>query len=165
MTTSASDPLLVESAGCALSLMEAETAGDRTIVGAAEALAAGTLPSLRRVPLRVVVHDPCHARHGRGVQAEPRALLDRIPGVTRLEAAESEVCCGSGGAYALIHPELSEAMGRRKASQLAATGADLVVTANPGCLGQIRDASLLDDACPPIVPLTDLLWYASLSAD
>ena len=54
-------------------------------------------------------------------------------------------------------------MGRRKAAFLRATGADLVATSNPGCLGQIRDALAREAAGPPVVPLTDLVWYAALS--
>ena len=103
---------------------------------------------------------PCHARHGEGIVEAPRRLLDAVPGLVRLEPEEAEVCCGAGGPYAVFHPELAAAMARRKALRLAETGADLVVTSNPGCLGQI--AAALAEVAPdlPIVPLTDLLWYA-----
>jgi glycolate oxidase iron-sulfur subunit len=112
------------------------------------------------VPLRVALHDPCHARHTRGIVAEPRRLLARIPGLILCEPAESDVCCGSAGAYALRHRELSEAMGRRKAQALADTGCDLVVTTNPGCLGQIADGLSLVAPSLPVIPLSDLLWYS-----
>ncbi len=87
-------------------------------------------------------------------------MLGRIPGLEVVEPAEGEVCCGSAGAYALRHADFAAAMGRRKAEALAATGCDLVVTTNPGCLGQIADA--LDLVAPrlPVLPLTDLVWYA-----
>ena len=107
-------------------------------IDAAVLLSRLPLPGLQAVPLRVAVHDPCHARHTRGILAEPRSLLARIPGLEVVEPAEAEVCCGSAGAYALRHPELAAAMGRRKAEALAATGCDLVVTTNPGCLGPDR---------------------------
>jgi glycolate oxidase iron-sulfur subunit len=87
-------------------------------------------------------------------------LLARIPGLEVLEPAEAEVCCGSAGAYALRHPEFADAMGRRKAEALAATGCDLVVTTNPGCLGQIADGLALVAPSVPVLPLTDLVWYA-----
>ena len=112
------------------------------------------------VPLRVAVHDPCHARHGLGVIDAPRRLLRRIPGLVVLDPAEAEVCCGSAGVYGIRHPELSAAMGRRKAQMLAATGCDLVVTTNPGCLGQIADGLALTHPDVPIIPLSDLVWYA-----
>jgi Fe-S oxidoreductase len=54
-------------------------------------------------------------------------------------------------------------LGARKARLLAETGADLVVTANPGCLGQIADGlAVLPGNGPPVLPLGDLLWYAAL---
>jgi len=154
--------LLVEAAGCGLELRTyPESLADR-VVDAVVLLADLTLPPLRELPLRVAYHDPCHARHGQGIVEEPRRLLRRLPGVEVVEPEEAEVCCGSGGPYALLHPELSAAMGRRKARHLAETGADLVVTANPGCLGQIRDALALEAPELPILPLTDLVWYAAL---
>lgn len=126
-------------------------------------LASGPLPPLGSVPLRVALHDPCHARHGQGLVRQPRALLRAVPGLVLLEPAEPEVCCGSGGLWSLAHPGLSADAGRRKAEVLAATGADLVVTSNPGCLGQIADGlACLPGPAPPILPLSDLLWFAAL---
>ncbi len=79
-----------------------------------------------------------------------------------IEADEAEVCCGSGGGYALRHRQLSETMGRRKARVLTGSGAQLVVTSNPGCLGQIRDGLLSQDSPCPSLPLSDLIWYSRL---
>jgi glycolate oxidase iron-sulfur subunit len=161
----AADVLLVEAAGCALELDGYPPAIAGAVADVAAYLCDLALPLLREVPLRVVHHDPCHARHGRGLVDEPRRLLRRIPGVELCEPEEAEVCCGSGGAYALLHPALSEAMGRRKARLLAETGADLVVTGNPGCLGQIRDGLACEAPDLPVLPLSDLLWYAALSVN
>ena len=156
--------LLVEAAGCGLELGAYPAPIADRVVDAAVCLADLPLPSLREVPLRVAYHDPCHARHGLGIVDAPRRALARIPGLEVVEPEEADVCCGSGGAYALLHPELSEAMGRRKAANLADTGADLVVTSNPGCLGQIRDALLIVAPALPVLSLSDLLWYASLTS-
>lgn len=125
----------------------------------------GRRPGLRfgTVPLRVALHDPCHARHGQGIVREPRDLLRAIPGLVLLEPEEADVCCGSGGPWAVAHAGLSAEAGLRKAAFLAATGADLVVTANPGCLGQIADGlACLPGDVPQVLPLGDLLWYAAL---
>ncbi|MBE0564765.1 MAG: (Fe-S)-binding protein, partial [Krumholzibacteria bacterium] len=157
-------PLLVEAAGCSLELAAMDQAWAGRVVDPAQLLAAAALPPLFRLPLTVAVHDPCHARHGRQVVAEPRDLLRRIPGVVVREPDEAEVCCGSGGTWGLRHPEMADALGRRKARLLAATGADLVVTTNPGCLGQIKDGLALEAPDLPILPLTDLLWYAAARA-
>ena len=155
--------LLVEAAGCGLELGAYPATIADHVVDAAVCLADWPLPPLREVPLRVAYHDPCHARHGQRIVDEPRRALARIPGLEVVEPEEADVCCGSGGAYALRHPDLSESMGRRKAENLVRTGADLVVTSNPGCLGQIRDSLLIVAPELPVLPLSDLLWYASLS--
>ena len=152
--------ILVEAAGCGLELKEKLGAQAGQVDDAVDLLSGLRLPAFGAVPLRVVVHDPCHARHGQGIYAQPRALLSRIPALTVLEAAESEVCCGSGGAWGLRHGELSANVGRRKAKKLAATGADLVVTSNPGCLGQIADGLAVVAPELPVILLTDLLWFA-----
>lgn len=128
-------------------------------------LARHARPAFGPVPLRVALHDPCHARHGQGLVDEPRNLLRSVPGLTLLEPEEPEVCCGSGGLWSLAHPPLAAAVGRRKAELLAATGADLVVTSNPGCLGQIADGlACRPGPVPMVLPLGDLLWYAALRA-
>lgn len=159
----AADALIVEAAGCGLELSAYPDPVGAAAVDAAVYLADLPLPDLREVPLKVAYHDPCHARHGRGIVEAPRRLLARLPGVTVIEPEEADVCCGSGGAYTLRHPELSAVMGRRKAGYLAATGADAVVTSNPGCLGQIAGALAASGRRLPVLPLTDLIWYATLS--
>jgi len=152
--------IVAEAAGCGHELKSYGEEFQEKVVDGVVLLAGLDLPPLGRVPLRVVYHDPCHARHGQGIIAEPRRLLAAIPGLELVEPEEAEVCCGSGGAWGLRYPEISADLGRRKAANLAATGADLVVTSNPGCLGQIADGLLLDTPGLPILPLTDLIWYA-----
>jgi glycolate oxidase iron-sulfur subunit len=152
--------LVVEAAGCGLELGGyPDGVGDR-VRDAVALLADLALPPLGTVPLRVALHDPCHARHGQGLVCEPRRLLARIPGLEVITPEEAETCCGSAGIYSLRHPRLAAAMGRRKAAVLAAARADVVVTSNPGCLGQIADGLRLEAPGLPILPLTDLVWYA-----
>jgi glycolate oxidase iron-sulfur subunit len=155
--------IVAEAAGCGHELKEYGDDFRTGVVDAAVLLAGLDLPPLGQVPLKVAYHDPCHARHGQGIVDEPRKLLNAIPGLEIVEPTEPEVCCGSGGAWGLRYPELSDELGRRKAADLAATGADLVVTSNPGCLGQIADGLQLTTSDLPILPLTDLLWYAALN--
>jgi len=156
----ACDYIVVEAAGCGLELRGYPDPPAGTVRDASVLLDSLDLPAFGTVPLRVALHDPCHALHGQGIAEQPRRLLGRVPGLSIQPVAEASVCCGSGGAYALRHPELSAAMGRRKARLLAASGAQLVVTTNPGCLGQIADGLALEAPQMPIVPLSDLLWYA-----
>ncbi len=85
-------------------------------------------------------HDACHLAHGQGVRAQPRALLQAIPGVELVSPAESEICCGSAGIYNLVQPEPAAELGARKARHLAALSPDMIATANPGCTLQIAAA-------------------------
>jgi len=96
-----------------------------------------TPPPPPRRPLRVAYHDACHLAHAQGVREAPRRLL-QAAGLEVLEPREWELCCGSAGTYNLFQPEIAEALGRRKAENLKATGADLVATGNIGCLTQIQ---------------------------
>jgi glycolate oxidase iron-sulfur subunit len=99
----------------------------------------------------VAYHDACHLAHAQGIRAQPRALLDAIPELELLEPAEWELCCGSAGVYNLLEPEAAAALGRRKAANLQATGADVIAAANPGCVIQIANA--LERPLPILHPI------------
>jgi glycolate oxidase iron-sulfur subunit len=100
-------------------------------------------PRAPRQPIaaRVVYHDACHLAHGQGVRAEPRALLQAIPGIDLVTPAEAEICCGSAGIYNLVTPEPAADLGQRKVRHLAAASPDMIATANPGCTLQIAAAA------------------------
>ena len=101
-----------------------------------------------RVPLRAAYHDACHLQHAQRVRAQPRGLLQGIPGVEVREIAESEICCGSAGIYNLLAPEAAAELRDRKVKNILATGADVILSGNPGCLLQI--ATGLEAAGRPI---------------
>jgi glycolate oxidase iron-sulfur subunit len=90
------------------------------------------------VRARVAYHDACHLGHAQGVRSQPRAVLRTIPDVELVDLPEAELCCGSAGIYNLVQPEAAAELGARKAANIRAARPDLVVTANPGCLLQIR---------------------------
>jgi glycolate oxidase iron-sulfur subunit len=92
------------------------------------------------IAAKVAYHDACHLAHGQGVRAQPRALLQAIPGLEVVTAAESELCCGSAGIYNLVQPGPGAELGARKAGHLAALAPDMIATANPGCTLQIAAA-------------------------
>jgi glycolate oxidase iron-sulfur subunit len=104
---------------------------------------AGAEPRAPRhpVPLTVAYHDACHLAHAQAIRAEPRTVLAGIPGLTVVQPAEWEICCGSAGLYNLLEPEPAAELGRRKVANLAATGATVVVAGNPGCALQIAARS------------------------
>lgn len=81
----------------------------------------------------IAYDDPCHLCHGQGVRAEPRALLDLVPGLRRVELADPEACCGSAGVYSLVRPASAGEILAPKLDDLERSGARTLVTANPGC--------------------------------
>ena len=89
------------------------------------------------VRLKVAYHDACHLAHAQQVRSEPRRLLGAIPELELIEPAEWEICCGSAGIHNLLQPDTGQALGRRKAENLLATGAEAVASGNPGCTLQI----------------------------
>ena len=100
----------------------------------------GPVATRHPVPATIAYHDACHLAHAQGVRSQPRELLRAIPELTVREIADPELCCGSAGIYNLLHPGPAAELGDRKAANVLATGADLLVTANPGCLLQIAAA-------------------------
>ena len=91
------------------------------------------------LPLRIAYHDACHLQHAQGIKKQPRDLLRAIPGLEVLEIPDSALCCGSEGIYNLIETEAEQQLGDRKASNVLSTGAQVVVSSNPGCLLQLRN--------------------------
>ena len=85
-------------------------------------------------PLRVAYHDPCHLAHAQKVRAEPRALLNALPGVECVDLANSDWCCGSAGVYNLTHEAMADAQLARKIDTIRSADPDIVVASNPGCL-------------------------------
>jgi glycolate oxidase iron-sulfur subunit len=94
--------------------------------------------SQKRPTIRVTYHEACHLVHGQKISQQPRELLRAIPGVELVELPEAMWCCGSAGIYNITQPEMSMALLERKMRHIAATGAQVVATGNPGCIGQIR---------------------------
>ena len=90
--------------------------------------------------MRVTYHEPCHLANVQGVRKQPRALIARLKnkGVDVRELNDPTRCCGSAGIYNLTHPAMSKDLLDRKMDDVAATGAEVVVSANPGCLLQLE---------------------------
>jgi glycolate oxidase iron-sulfur subunit len=134
-------PILVDSAGCGAALRDYGrllgtpeavrfSARVRDIHGA---LAELTLPPARRpVAGRVAVQDPCHLRHVQRDHAAVRTVLR--PYVADLvELDDDGLCCGAGGAYAALQPDLAGRIRERKVAAIERSGATVVASANPGC--------------------------------
>ncbi|MBI3628028.1 MAG: 4Fe-4S dicluster domain-containing protein [Candidatus Rokubacteria bacterium] len=110
----------------------------RSVRDVSEFLAQDTLRGpLRPVPMTVTYHDPCHVVHGQKLHVPPRTLLAQVPGLRVVDLKESDWCCGSAGIYNLTQPEMAGRLLERKIRHVLETGAEAVVTANPGCILQI----------------------------
>lgn len=88
-------------------------------------------------------HDSCHMCRLLGLRTQPRALLDAT-GAPRVEMHESDRCCGFGGSFSVRMPQVSNAMTREKLAQAREAGATTLVTADPGCLMQMRGLAAAD---------------------
>ncbi|MBW8483571.1 (Fe-S)-binding protein [Actinomadura parmotrematis] len=148
------DAIVVNAAGCGSSMKEygALLADEPAWAERAAALAGrtrdfaeylaelGPRAERRPLPVSIAYHDACHLAHAQGVRAQPRALLTAVPGLELREIADPDVCCGSAGTYNLLRPEAAGELGDRKAANVRATAAELLVAANPGCSMQIATA-------------------------
>jgi L-lactate dehydrogenase complex protein LldE len=83
---------------------------------------------------KLTYHACCHGLRGLDVREEPRALLAQVAGAEICPLAESDVCCGFGGLFAVKMPEISSAMLARKLDRIAETGADSVVVTDVSCM-------------------------------
>ena len=103
---------------------------------------AGVEPRAPRHPLNlsVAMQDSCHLRHAQRLPLSSAVSLRRIPGLTVVEPAEQDICCGSAGIYNITQPEAARELGDRKAAHVLATGAQVYASANPGCLVQVATA-------------------------
>ncbi|MBI2190848.1 MAG: 4Fe-4S dicluster domain-containing protein [Planctomycetes bacterium] len=159
------DAILINAAGCGAMMKEYDKlfAGDASCAARAESFTRKTkdmsefLASIDlntqfgEVKARAVYHDACHLAHAQKVRTQPRQLLQKIPGLELVPLAESDMCCGSAGPYNLVEPEMAQQLLQRKMDNLAKTGAQLVVTGNPGCILQIaqgvRERGLPMEVC------------------
>src|SRR2546422_6157030 len=144
------DAVVTNSAGCGSTLKEYErlfAPGDAAHAPArafhertrdvTEFLAEiGLVAQLSAVPLRVTYQDSCHLVHGQKIREAPRKLIRAVPGVELVEMALADHCCGSAGVYNVTQTEASLALLAEKMHHARATGAQAIVTANPGCLLQ-----------------------------
>jgi glycolate oxidase iron-sulfur subunit len=90
-------------------------------------------------PVTVTYHDPCHLNRAQGITEAPRRVLRAITNVDFREMQEADRCCGGGGMFSFTHYDIAKEIGKKKASFIAATGADIVATSCPSCMMQIED--------------------------
>ncbi|WP_439033619.1 (Fe-S)-binding protein [Bacillus paranthracis] len=93
---------------------------------------------LRVTPQVITYQDSCHLRNVMRTSSEPRMLLEAIQGATYREMKDADRCCGSAGIYNIVHSELSMEFLDYKMDRVHETEAATIVTANPGCLLQMK---------------------------
>lgn len=115
------------------------------------------VPPTTRVEGTVTLQEPCHLVHAQRISAQPRQLLAQIPGLKLVEMHESSLCCGSAGIYNITRPEMADSLGDRKAKNAIETGADSVVTSNPGCHMQLRTSLIRNGSEQPVHHIVTIL--------
>ncbi|MFN3695723.1 MAG: (Fe-S)-binding protein, partial [Ignavibacterium sp.] len=86
----------------------------------------------------ITYHDACHLAHAQKVSSQPREVIKSIPGVKYIELEEASWCCGSAGIYNVVRYDDAIIQLQRKMKNIRNTGAKIVLTGNPGCMGQIK---------------------------
>jgi len=94
--------------------------------------------ALRPLPLTVTYQDSCHLAHGQKIRQAPRQLLAAVPELRFKEMPLADMCCGSAGVYNAVHREMAASILGKKLDCAESTGAEVIATANPGCLLQLR---------------------------
>ena len=116
---------------------------------------------LRPVNKRVTYHEPCHLCHAQAISRQPRQLIAAIPGIEFRELPEASWCCGSAATFSLKYTGESQQILDRKLANVKATGADLLVTANPGCHLQLAWGLKQAGMPQQVVHITELLGMAT----
>ncbi len=146
------DSIVVNVAGCGSTMKEYAhlLRGDPEYAGQAQAFCdkvrdvselldeLGPVAKRHPIAARIAYHDACHLAHAQQIRAQPRAVMGTIPCLEVVDIPEWEICCGSAGIYNLVQPEAAEDLGRRKVANIASVEPEMIATANPGCLLQIR---------------------------
>ena len=135
------DVVVVNAAGCSAHMKtygELAPGTDLPVRDLMEFLAdEGLVADLADLDVTVAYHDACHALRAQKIHEQPRSLLRRIGGLRLVEIADGDRCCGAAGIYNVTQPEAAGQLGHVKAEAVAATGATIVASANPGCSVQL----------------------------
>jgi glycolate dehydrogenase iron-sulfur subunit len=117
----------------------------------------GLVAPLKNVPLRVTYQDSCHLLHGQKISAAPRALIRAVPGVELVEMALGDQCCGSAGVYNVTETRAALEILASKMEYVRATKAQAIVTANPGCILQLRAGTQIHGTGQEVLHVVELL--------
>lgn len=117
----------------------------------------GLVPPTGKVQATVTYQDSCHLAHGQKIKAAPRQILKAIPGLTLREMPYADLCCGSAGIYNVVQNEMAMSILEKKMGYANSTKANVIATANPGCLLQLRAGAALHGQGQRVVHVMELL--------
>lgn len=112
---------------------------------------------MRDLPWRVTYQDSCHLAHGQKVRKQPRHLLQQVPALEFREMPLSDICCGSAGIYNVLHTDMSLDILERKMSSVNSMKVDVIATANPGCMLQLRAGARLFGSGQRVMHVIEIL--------
>ncbi|HYO84279.1 MAG TPA: heterodisulfide reductase-related iron-sulfur binding cluster [Bryobacteraceae bacterium] len=116
--------------------------------------------SMQAVNMRVTYQDSCHLAHGQKVRTAPRKLLGSIPGLQFVEMPGADICCGSAGIYNIVQDEMAASILTRKMMNVNLVKPDVIATANPGCMLQLRSGVERYGNGQPVMHVVELLDQA-----
>jgi len=117
----------------------------------------GLTAPMRDLPLRVTYQDSCHLAHGQKVREAPRKLVRAVPGIEFVELPLADQCCGSAGVYNVTETETSMELLALKMEAARETKAQAIVTANPGCILQLRAGAAIHRTGQDVLHVVELL--------
>ena len=172
------DAIITNAAGCGSTLKEYDhlLADDPEYAERAGAFAARMRDALEflasielntqmgNLPLTVTYQDSCHLAHGQKIRAAPRKLLAAIPGLEFREMPLADLCCGSAGIYNVLHREMASGVLAKKMQMAGGAGADVLSTANPGCMIQLQAGARLHGTGQRVAHVIELLDEAYAKA-
>ena len=121
----------------------------------------GLTAPMRTLALRVTYQDSCHLAHGQKIREAPRKLIRAVPGVELVEMQLADQCCGSAGVYNVTETEASLELLALKMECASETKAQAIVTANPGCILQLRAGAEIHGTGQEVLHVVELLDRAS----
>lgn len=165
------DAIVTNAAGCGSTLKEYAhlIPADDSQHGRAQAFASkvrdvseflaelGLVAPMRPVPLRVTYQDSCHLAHGQKIREAPRALIRSVPDVELVEMPLADQCCGSAGVYNVTQTKASMELLAVKMDCVQRTKAQAIVTANPGCILQLRAGTAIRNTGQEVLHVVELL--------
>jgi glycolate oxidase iron-sulfur subunit len=117
----------------------------------------GLVAPLRALPMRVTYQDSCHLVHGQKIREAPRKLIRAIPSIELVEMALSDLCCGSAGVYNVTEPKAALDLLSDKMEHAQRTKAQAILTANPGCILQLRAGAAIHKTGQEVLHVVELL--------